>query len=664
MDNKQLFEDKISTIYSILQEEVNRKDFAFEKAKELFINWKQTKVDNLDRLMNMTYKEFDESIDPSIIAIRNQIYELVAYCDSHAKDKNRLNKLEDKRVIAQSNIRQNAWIRQLLKYKIAPSECSVGIHHLVDYIVNPKNHFPILSEKHREWIYNYCIGKKYETNTFEEDIKSYFDNRSLNISNEENKTYLYTIILYQLNEYWNLKTGIKGVIAKDTTVWKEEFREGVQNKGYGVMWRNRNPSDFDNGVKDSLRQLIDEDGYFPFYIIADNYTRYKAEVIDFVIEKDYINVRDDWKNYNPEWFSYDWNDYCDKTQRAKIAFLVRKFESMPNNQQIQYNQFSTYNDKQASRTNPVAYTHIKLNTEIKMNEKLDKIIKVWESKKNIILQGAPGTGKTYNTAALALKMIGENLDFSNEEIVMEKYHEYLNKKQIRFVTFHQSMDYECFVEGLRPEVADLGQNQKGINYCVKSGIFKKICDEAKRKLRPYILIIDEINRGNISKIFGELITSIEADKREGASHYLPVALTYSDIDFSVPSNLYIIGTMNSTDRSIGGIDYALRRRFSFITIKSDINIITNHYKDEALQQAAVTLFNDVKKFLEECKPDMDIEDLMVGHSYFLARTKEDLMIRLEYDIIPLIKEYVADGIISTSSDKLSKAIAAWKNLLK
>lgn len=664
MDNKQLIEDNIFSIYSKLQEEVKRKDFAFAKAKELFINWKETKIDNLDRLLKITYKEFDESQDPNITAVRNQLYELVAYCDFHAKDKNILNKLDDKRVIAHTNIRQNAWIRQMLKFKIAPSECTVAIHHLVDYIDDPKNHFPILSEKHREWIYNYFFDKKYETNTFEEDIKSYFDNLSLNISNEENKTYLYTIILYQLNKYWNLKTGIKGVIARDKTDWEEEFREGVQNKEYGVMWRNRYPSDFDNGVKDSLQQLIDEDGYFPFYIIADNYTRYKAEVIDFVIEKDYINVRDDWKNYNPEWFSYDWNDYCDKTQRAKIAFLVRKFESMPNNQQIQYTQFSTYNDKQASRTNPVAYTHIKSNIEIKMNEKLDEIIKVWESKKNIILQGAPGTGKTYNTAALALKMIGVNLDFSNEESVMEKYHEYLNKKQIRFVTFHQSMDYECFVEGLLPKVVDLGQNQKGINYCVKPGIFKKICNEAIGKQQPYILIIDEINRGNISKIFGELITSIEIDKREGSSHYLPVSLTYSDQDFSVPSNLYIIGTMNSTDRSIGGIDYALRRRFSFITIKSDINVITNYYQDKALEVAAATLFDDIKKFLEESKPDMEIEDLMIGHSYFLAETKENLMIRLEYEIIPLIKEYVADGIISTSSDKLSKAIAAWKNLLK
>lgn len=487
----------------------------------------------------------------------------------------------------------------------------------------------------------------------------------MNISNEDNKTYLYTRILYQLKDYWYLNTNIQGLIVRDSTEWKEEFMEGVQKKEYGVMWRHRTPSDFDNGVKDSLRQLIDENGYFPFYIIEKNYTCYKAEVIDFVIEKDYSKVRDDWENDNPEWFSYDWNGYSDAAQIAKIAFLVRKFESIPNNQQIHYNEFSTYNNMQASRTNPVAYTHIKSNIEIKMNEKIDEIIKVWESKKNIILQGAPGTGKTYNTAAIALKMIGEDLDFSNENIVMEKYHEYLEKKQIRFVTFHQSMDYECFVEGLRPEVTDLGQNQKGINYCVEPGIFKKICEEAKGKEQRYILIIDEINRGNISKIFGELITSIEADKREGESHYLPISLTYSNSEFSVPSNLFIVGTMNTTDRSVGGIDYALRRRFSFITIQSDINVITNHYKnDKALQQAATTLFNDVKNFLVECKPDMDIEDLMVGHSYFFAKTKEDLLIRLEYDIIPLIKEYVADGIISTNSDKLSNAIESWKNLLK
>lgn len=663
MDNKQILENKISSIYSTLQEEVKRKDFAFAKAKELFVNWKETKIDNLDRLFKMKYKEFDESLDPNIIAVRNQLYELVAYCDIRAKDKNRLNELDNKRVIAHTNIRQNAWIRQLLQYKIAPERCTVPIQHLVDYIDDPKNNFPIISEKHREWICNF-IGKRYETNTFEKEIKSYFENLGLNISNEENKTYIYTIILYQLKKDWYFKTDIKGIIARDATFWKEKFIEGVQNKGYGVMWRDTLPSQFKDGVNDSLRQIIERDGYFPFYIIENNYTHYKAEVIDFVLKNDYNNIRDDWENYNPEFFSYDWDNYEGTTQIAKIVFLVRKFESIPKNQQIHCDNFSTYKDKKASRKNPVAYTHIKSNTEIKMNEKLNEIIKVWESKKNIILQGAPGTGKTYNTAALALKMIGENLDFSNEEIVMEKYHEYLNQKQIRFVTFHQSMDYECFVEGLRPEVADLGQNQKGINYCVKSGIFKEICEKAKGKQRPYILIIDEINRGNISKIFGELITSIEADKREDESHYLPVSLTYSDIDFGIPANLYIIGTMNSTDRSVGVIDYALRRRFSFITITSDINVISNHYNDEALQHAATTLFYDIRNFLKESKPDMDIEDLMVGHSYFLAETKEDLMIRLEYDIIPLIKEYVADGIISTSSDKLSKAIATWKNILK
>lgn len=106
--DKQKIKDNIYQIYNKLQQEANRKEFAFEKAKELFINWKKTNIDNVDRLINIPYKDFDESLDPNITAVRNQLYELVAYCDSRAKDKNILNKLDDKRVIAQANIRQNA----------------------------------------------------------------------------------------------------------------------------------------------------------------------------------------------------------------------------------------------------------------------------------------------------------------------------------------------------------------------------------------------------------------------------------------------------------------------------------------------------------------------------------------------------------------------------
>ena len=426
-----------------------------------------------------------------------------------------------------------------------------------------------------------------------------------------------------------------------------------------------------------------------------------------------------------------------------------------------------------------------------------------KNKQNIILQGAPGTGKTYNTAALALSMIGklpvrdaDEDDKSFHKKVMDEYEKHLIKfdeegnvagdGQIGFVTFHQSMDYEDFVEGIKPKTKD-----GAVSYNNEDGIFKALVREAKfayidtnksdvkaieefdqkwnalidwaneelsnnmscgletrnktitkileanysmikmqgesaqaptisyraeikklwdvfgdkkleeidnfrKEFRKYvggnctskyaiikkmqemnlnsaefaqtdncspqkkdeliallknedfkkndvknfILIIDEINRGNVSKIFGELISLLEVDKRVGGNHPLSVTLPYSKEPFSVPPNLYIIGTMNTTDRSVGSIDYAVRRRFAFVTLEADENKVP--------EGNARNLFNAVKNFLNKSKYDMDIEDLMVGHSYFMVDDEDSLNMKWQYEILPLLMEYHKDGIIKES----------------
>ena len=303
---------------------------------------------------------------------------------------------------------------------------------------------------------------------------------------------------------------------------------------------------------------------------------------------------------------------------------------------------------------------------------LEKCAKLLSKKHNIILQGAPGTVKTYNTAAIALNALDiTDIDLTDHKAVMIRYDELLGK-QIFFTTFHQSLDYEDFVEGLKPHVqTDDKGNSIGVTYEPEDGIFKRACNKAVENAednKSVVLIIDEINRGNVSKIFGELITLLESDKRSQGNHPIKVILPYTKTEFGVPSNLYIIGTMNTTDRSTGTLDYALRRRFAFVTLQSDRSVIEKHYDklgNANLKDMAVALFDDIKKFIESPKHlcgDMSIDDLMVGHSYFMAEDEEELKDKVEYEIVPLINEYINDGILNVKNEEKKTAFDSWLSL--
>jgi len=286
---------------------------------------------------------------------------------------------------------------------------------------------------------------------------------------------------------------------------------------------------------------------------------------------------------------------------------------------------------------------------------IETIINLLKSKKQIILQGAPGVGKTYTTKEVALRIAGlipEGQTPLSREAINSQYKTAVIQGFIVFTTFHQSMDYEDFVEGYKPK------KDAPDSFELKPGPFKKICRYCRTQGRMnsnHVLIIDEINRGNVSKIFGELITLLETDKRQGADEALTVTLTYSNVLFSVPENLYIIGTMNTADRSLGQIDYALRRRFAFYTLKADRKVIEKHFNDtqQDLKDRVLKKFDAIRAFLS--KPDVldnDIqaEDIMIGHSYFLVKDESDWNFRLQYEIVPLLEEYRKDGVISIETD--------------
>ncbi len=264
---------------------------------------------------------------------------------------------------------------------------------------------------------------------------------------------------------------------------------------------------------------------------------------------------------------------------------------------------------------------------------------------NIIFYGPPGTGKTFITAEEAVKLCGEEPPKDRAEL-MGSYQRLSDEGRIVFVTFHQSMSYEEFVEGLRPptggaqaseadEVEDTAFRLK-----VEDGIFKLICEhafsastESEADSSPqYVLIIDEVNRANISKVFGELITLLEPDKRIGCLNEIELTLPYSKKRFGVPPNLHIIGTMNTADRSIALLDTALRRRFTFKELMPNPLVLSPNVGGINLQKLLGTI-NDRIEYLFD-------REHQIGHAYFTGCTSreavEDVM---RHKVIPLLSEY-------------------------
>ena len=470
----------------------------------------------------------------------------------------------------------------------------------------------------------------------------------------------------------------------------------------------------------------------------------------------------------------------------------------------------------------------KMTTETNNSSKgtwYDDVVRTWERRKNIVLYGAPGTGKTYDVPELAVRLCDPAFmaaEPSREEIV-SRYNQLKTEKRIAFTTFHQSLDYEDWIEGLRPVVNENNQ----VTYEIESGIFKKLCEEAERPVvkdkqvgisdnaviwkvslagtgdnnvrrecmennhirigwdgygpvisdetdwsvyngegkqildayinkmkigdivmscyssqtidaigvvvsdyefddslpnykrvrrvnwlvkninenivemndgktmtlgtvyrlnsitldnvksilekydtsskmeendKAYVMVIDELNRGNVSKVFGELITLLEADKRKGRINAESVVLPYSKKGFHIPNNVYLIATMNTADRSLGSLDYAIRRRFAFIAEKPFGLEVEGFNEDlfEKVSSLFVKNFDEYKEsgwdptmklepadtLSEEYKP----EDVWIGHSYFLMQDEEDnTSNRLLYEIIPLLEEYVRDGVLTAEA---------------
>lgn len=286
---------------------------------------------------------------------------------------------------------------------------------------------------------------------------------------------------------------------------------------------------------------------------------------------------------------------------------------------------------------------IKGDTDLIAAKAAEEKMKRYKAPLNQILYGPPGTGKTYNVVKYAVELVEGRKTAADEpyEMIKSRYDNYASTGQIKFTTFHQSLSYEEFVEGIRPVVVDKFGNDTNtahadttIVYRPYKGVFKALCEKAaKCPNMNFVAIIDEINRGNISRIFGELITLIEESKR-GTSVILP----YSQAEFSVPPNLYILGTMNTADRSIAMLDTALRRRFDFTEMMPQPSLLGIC--------GGVDLCELLTALNERIEYYYDREHA-IGHAYFMNRggcikTLPELRAVFSTKIIPLLQEYFFD----------------------
>ena len=410
-----------------------------------------------------------------------------------------------------------------------------------------------------------------------EDLKYLILAFGKSVKKEPNIDWDKRLPLENINDFFN-KLGIK-----DLPTYKNEINYGTSMvyKAYIVNQEKFNDTTFQNEVYNDFKNL------FEYYLAYAKYITYEK----------------------------NWSKISESKEELKIAY--------------------------EKELNKILETLEKLNSE-KINSMVDEkeensihIKKDFNFPLNTILYGPPGTGKTYNSVFYSVGIIEKNesiFKLKNDDKVFKKFKEYKDKNLIKFITFHQSYGYEDFIEGIRPH---LKEESKDLKYILHSGIFKDMCKRAKNdKENNYVLVIDEINRGNISKIFGELISLIESSKREGEKEEMEVILPYSKEKFTIPKNLYIIGTMNTADRSIALLDIALRRRFNFMEIMPEYSILKE--VEDVKVDLLLSSINEKIEFL------LDREHT-IGHSYFLnISTFEELVKVFKNSIIPLLQEYFYD----------------------
>lgn len=441
----------------------------------------------------------------------------------------------------------------------------------------------------------------------------------------------------------------KGIISK---LWKVNPKSGAYNYIWGAFYSAEsntkigmiqfwividfhgltfgvypNKDNYKKNIFDNLRN-IDEENKRRFEIIIENYNFYKNNYIDGKRESISIEKYDD-LYVSFETHRLDVGQFLDPKETIAqgpqlVETIVNTFNDLIpiyflgvsddiNASLLDYYRQEKYDSTEYFEKEEEISQSDLLKDIFLEKDQLENIIEILENikKRQIILQGPPGTGKTY---------------------VAKKIARFLAKSSNRMeiIQFHPSYSYEDFIEGYRPD------SKNGFE--LKDGIFKTFCNYARKdKDNDYIFIIDEINRGNLSKIFGELMFLLEYRDEK-------VKLTYSGNTFSIPNNIIIIGTMNTADRSLAIMDYALRRRFYFIDLKFNRDRLEKWLIENGCSLDTKKLLDSIESINEQISQELNSNDYVIGHSYFMQNNldKEILELIKEYEIKPLLEEYFYD----------------------
>lgn len=636
-----------------IQKIISENDFYFEKAHQKYRQFNDFNIsveaikeinENIAAMGNKF--SFNTLLDYYAVGSMERdflliIGALVAYLDSKAANKNEYNEYEDHRVVSSPFVRQNVWVKSLLSYKLNSDVETLpdNVASSLKYIAEPEKKINIVSPVHKRLIGLHLLKKDIDINSFEDEIALFFSEINVQTANPANLMVVYTNIIYssEIRKLWDEKKPI-WKISHSSKDFKKDARASFLENQIVVVGKETG-----HGQGKAFVETMAVGDYF--------YLCFSSEVILLGI------ITSDAVSYSGEISGYE--NYLQRSYEViKECTNGEKYSGVLKGWAPNYN--STFKKVPDGEMNifqqELLLPYFEMSVGELMNEEIDPIppIKPIVGEEiifddlNIILYGPPGTGKTYNCINYAVAIINKRdpdlikgMPYGD---VKKLYQRYADNNQIVFTTFHQAYGYEEFIEGIKPVMA---QGESGeIAYVLESGIFKKICDNAKENPQQnYVLIIDEINRGNISKIFGELITLIESSKRAGNSEELHATLPYSKKDFNVPKNVYIVATMNTADRSIALMDTALRRRFTFIEVAPETSIFKKLNDNETLVVEGI----DIKKMLDVMNERIEIiydREHMIGQAYFMEllnnNTLEKLSAIFENKIIPLLQEYFYD----------------------